>query len=432
MCVKSGQMDQPLLTSDTVDLARVARLVRPFETLEPRAVRRPGGGWSIGYGHVRSAREGAEVTIEEAEALLIYDLRDIASVVRSAIYAPIHRNQLEALIAFAFHIGADNFLRSTTLHRFNAGDSLGAAQDMERWCRADLDGKAQVVDALVRRRAAEKAHFLTPPGGFPKSSRARVRPRFEALAEGPVAEPADASSSASMAAADNVSARLRALVPDVADQAEFRPSSFESEPELGPEPEPAPWPEPVERVAPPAQLDPEPAVAAPMAAAAAPVLFEAFAAPEPEIPPPPMPFEVARGAPKPESALHEVWPSIRPAEVRADDPFAQGPLEAASIEAPPLDYAAPISSLFRGKVEHRVQIPPRSEQIREAQPPRASWEGVPKSWLWACIAVGLLIFSWAIWSIFTTNPGPINFLAGLGGIAVMAVPAYLLLGGKRE
>jgi hypothetical protein len=46
--------------------------------------------------------------------------------------------------------------------------------------------------------------------------------------------------------------------------------------------------------------------------------------------------------------------------------------------------------------------------------------------------VGLLIFLWAIWSIFTTNPGVVNFVAGLVGIAVMAVPAYLLLGAKPK
>jgi lysozyme len=429
-------MDQPLPSQDAVDLVRVARLVRPFETLEARAVRRPGGGWSIGYGHVSSAREGAEVSRDEAEALLLYDLGHVASVVRSAIYAPIHRNQLEALIALAFHIGTENFLRSTTLHRFNAGDSLGAAQEIERWCRADLDGEAQVVDALVRRRAAEKAHFLTPPQGFPKASRARVRPQFDASAPAPLDEAVEAAPSAALAAAHSVSARLRALVPDEADQAELAPSTFE------PEPTPARPLEPAETVVAPPQTDPAP-VAPPIAAAAAPVLFETFAPHEQEIPPPPMPFEDLPHPAKPDPASYpdpagrsdpagyDIWPSFTPGQVGADDPFAQGPLELASIEAPPLDRSAPISSLFRPKPEHRVQIPPRLEQIGEAPSPRAGGGGVPRSWLWACIVVGLLVFIWAVWSIFTTNPGLVNFVAGLAGIAVMAVPAYLLLGAKR-
>jgi lysozyme len=412
-------MDKPLPPSDAVDLMRVARLVRPFETLELRAAPRPDGGWSIGYGHVRSAREGAQVTEDEAEALLLYDLGNVASVVRRAIYAPIHRNQLEALIAFAFHIGIDSFLHSTTLHRFNAGDSLGAAQEMERWCRADLDGEAQVVDALVRRRAAEKAHFLTPPGGFPKASRALVRPQFEAWAIAPVADPTDAEPSAALAAADSVSARLRVLVPDVADEAEAPPSTIHPEPEVAP-------------VAEPQTSHSEPMLATVAAAAAAPILFKAFTPAEPEIPPPPMPFEAASDLAEPYSAKEDVWPSIAPADHGADDPFAQGPVDTASIEAPSPEPLAPMASLFRAKPEPRAEIPPRSEPIRQASPSRTPGAGVPRSWLLACIALGLLIFIWAIWSIFTTNPGPINFAAGLFGIAVMAVPAYLLLGAPQK
>jgi lysozyme len=438
-------MDQSLPFTDMLDLARVARLVRPFETLEPRAVRRPGGGWSIGYGHVRSAREGAEVTRDEAEALLLYDLHNVASVVRAAVFAPIHRNQLEALVAFAFHIGIDNFLHSTTLHRFNAGDSLGAAQEIERWRCADLDGEAQVVDAMVRRRAAEKAHFLTPPGGFPKASRTRVRPQFEASTAAPVVEPADAAPSAALAAAHNVSARLRALVPDVADQAEFRPSSFESQSEPQLEPEPAAVRSLAETVAEPQETAAEPVqapVAAAAAAAAAPLMLDALATSEVEIPPPPMPVQATarHETPKPapmSPTLYDVWPSLAPTELPADDPFSQRPLDqspmdTASIEAPPFDRSAPISSLFRARPEPRVQIPPRSDPNRATPSRHMPWAGLPKSWLWAGIALGLLIFIWAIWSIFTTNPSLINFMAGLVGIAVMAGPAYLLLGAKPK
>jgi lysozyme len=468
-------MDQPFPLSTTVDLARVARLVRPFEILEPCAVRRPGGGWSIGYGHLRSAREGARVTQDEAEALLLYDLGQVASVVQSAIYAPIHRNQLEALIAFAFHIGTDSFLTSTTLHRFNEGDSLGAAQEIERWCRADLWGEAQVVDALVRRRAAEKAHFLTPPQGFPKASRARLRPQFEAcdVAAGGDAAPS-AAPSATMAAAQNISARLRALVPDLEDEAEAPLSTFEP----AAEPEPA-APEPATKAAndavpvetfadtvvqpaaePPASA-PEPP---PVVAAAPPVLLEDVAESESEIPPPPMPFEVAPPAPapkvetpepdmskleiseperpytaapyptaqsaSPDPVLGDVWPSSSPTQASVSDLFARGRLEFTGSDDAPTDAASPIASLFRAKPESRAQIPPRPEETAQTPSSRARWEAVPKAWLWACLALGLAIFLWVIWSIFATTPGVLNFVAGLMGIAVMAVPAYLLLGAK--
>jgi lysozyme len=51
------------------------------------------------------------------------------------------------------------------LRRLNEGALLQAACEMEMWRKADFEGERIVVDALVRRRSAEKALFLTPPDG---------------------------------------------------------------------------------------------------------------------------------------------------------------------------------------------------------------------------------------------------------------------------
>ena len=50
------------------------------------------------------------------------------------------------------------------LKRLNAGAMVQAACAMELWRKADFEGERIVIDALVRRRAAEKALFLTPAG----------------------------------------------------------------------------------------------------------------------------------------------------------------------------------------------------------------------------------------------------------------------------
>jgi lysozyme len=141
-------------------------LVKRFEGLRRQAARLESGGWTIGYGHTRSAREGAEVTAEEAEALLIYDLRRVAEAVVASVYTPLNQNQFDALVAFAFNIGPENFAHSAVLKRLNEGNYLQAASAIELWRKAEFDGEDLVIDALVRRRAAEKALFLTPPDGF--------------------------------------------------------------------------------------------------------------------------------------------------------------------------------------------------------------------------------------------------------------------------
>jgi lysozyme len=157
----------------------VVELVKRFEGLRRRAARLPDGGWTIGYGHTRSAREGAVVSPEDAEALLYYDLTEVAEKVEAWTFTPLNQNQFEALTALAFNIGLENFRRSTVLKRVNEGQHLQAAASFELWRKSDFGGEDLVVDALVRRRAAEKAHYLTPPEGFKPSPTPVLRPSFD-------------------------------------------------------------------------------------------------------------------------------------------------------------------------------------------------------------------------------------------------------------
>ncbi len=154
-------------------------LVKRFEGLRRRAARLPEGGWTVGYGHTLTAREGAEVTPEEAELLLYYDLSEVATRIDAWSFTPLNQNQFEALTAFAFNIGLENFRRSTVLKRINEGQHLQAAAAMELWRKTEVGGEGVVADALVRRRAAEKAHYLTPPEGFQPSPSQVLRPIFD-------------------------------------------------------------------------------------------------------------------------------------------------------------------------------------------------------------------------------------------------------------
>ena len=47
-------------------------LIKRFEGYRAKAARLPDGRWTIGYGHTLTAREGAEVSEKDAEALLLY------------------------------------------------------------------------------------------------------------------------------------------------------------------------------------------------------------------------------------------------------------------------------------------------------------------------------------------------------------------------
>ena len=212
-------------------------LIKSFEGFRRTAAKLDDGRWTIGYGHTRTAREGVEITEKDAEALLIYDLLEVNAAVNGWTYTPLTQNQYDALVSFAFNIGLDNFRRSAVLKRINEGSMLPAASAMETWRKADFQGERIVVDALVRRRAAEKALFLTPPGGWVPAPSPVVPPQFDPTMGGvqparratTLIVPLDGASatahvyedetSATEHAAEAVTARLQALMPEEAHEA---------------------------------------------------------------------------------------------------------------------------------------------------------------------------------------------------------------------
>ncbi len=64
------------------------------------------------------------------------------------------------------------------LRLVNEGDYLQAASALELWRKAEFGGEVYVFDALVRRRAAEKALFLDPRRGFPAGPVAGAAPEL--------------------------------------------------------------------------------------------------------------------------------------------------------------------------------------------------------------------------------------------------------------
>ncbi len=154
-------------------------LIKRFEGLRLVAAQLDDGRWTIGYGHTRSAREGAEVSEADADALLAYDLIEVEAAIDELTYTPLTQNQFDALASLVSNIGVEAFRHSSVLRRINEGALLQAGCAMEMWRKADFEGDRIVIDALVRRRATEKALFLTPEDGFMAAPSAILQPRMD-------------------------------------------------------------------------------------------------------------------------------------------------------------------------------------------------------------------------------------------------------------
>ena len=112
---------------------------------------------TIGYGHTAGVHSGMTITQAQADAYLQQDIAKFEGYVNNPAYVPIteqlNQNQFDALVSFAFNLGAGN-LRKLCKGRTAAQ----IAQAMTQYCKAN----GKVLAGLRRRRAAEQALFNKP------------------------------------------------------------------------------------------------------------------------------------------------------------------------------------------------------------------------------------------------------------------------------
>lgn len=156
------------------------KLLMNFEGFRPNATALDDSRWVIGYGHTKGARKGVRVTRAEAVAILRdYDLPPIEQLIDDNVMAPLNQNEFDALVSLVFNIGGEAFKTSDVLAFINSGEKLSAGEAMTAWRKARLNGRLILVDALIRRRAAEKALFLRHPEGSPISPSVFIRPELD-------------------------------------------------------------------------------------------------------------------------------------------------------------------------------------------------------------------------------------------------------------
>lgn len=128
----------------------------------------PGTGgipWTCGWGATGpDIHRGTVWTQAQADARLQADLQHFENAVTQADgTAPTSDNQFSAMCDLAYNIGIGNFLSSSVLRFHKVGDYQSAAAAFALWNR----GGGQVLNGLVKRRAAEAALYLTPDGSNP-------------------------------------------------------------------------------------------------------------------------------------------------------------------------------------------------------------------------------------------------------------------------
>lgn len=135
------------------------RLLRAFESFVPLEYVCVAGRRTIGYGHVLDGGEHypAGLTREQGEELLRRDVAFFEQIVRETVKAPLTDYQGDALISFAFNVGARAFAGSTLVRELNDGNEAAVPRELARWVYAN----GYVWRGLVFRRRLEGELFRT-------------------------------------------------------------------------------------------------------------------------------------------------------------------------------------------------------------------------------------------------------------------------------
>lgn len=152
--------------NDSLDVSQAGLdLIAGFEGWSATLYEDVADNATIGYGHLvhagpitaadRSGPYGKGITKQQGLALLKQDVESKAQAVRSCVTVKLNQGQFDALVSFAYNVGAGNLRSSTLLKKLNAGDYAGAANEFANWTKAG----GKVLTGLQRRRAAEAAMF---------------------------------------------------------------------------------------------------------------------------------------------------------------------------------------------------------------------------------------------------------------------------------
>ncbi len=130
-------------------------LIKKFEGFSPTIYICPGGWPTIGYGHVvrEHERERYETGIDlgTAAALLRNDVGVSERSVLRLIQVSLGDGQFDALVSFAFNLGAGALQRSTLRRKINREAHAHVPAEFSRWVWAG----GRRLPGLVRRREAE-------------------------------------------------------------------------------------------------------------------------------------------------------------------------------------------------------------------------------------------------------------------------------------
>ena len=128
-----------------------------WESFSAKPYKDIGGVWTDGFGNTVNVVPTKSVSVPQALKQLGDNVSVSEKAVKSCITRPMTQGQYDAFVKFTFNVGGGAFCKSTLVKKFNAGDSVGACNELSRWVYV----KGQRVQGLANRREAERQLCLS-------------------------------------------------------------------------------------------------------------------------------------------------------------------------------------------------------------------------------------------------------------------------------
>lgn len=153
-------------------------LIREFEGFLSKAYKCPAGVWTIGYGSThyedgQAVKSGDVISQAYAEKLLQHEVAVIERQLIRVLNADeiiVSQGQFDALVDFAYNLGASKLVNSTLWKKLKAKDYESAANEFLIWNKIKVKNivngqvvgfKLVEVKGLTRRRQSEQKLFLS-------------------------------------------------------------------------------------------------------------------------------------------------------------------------------------------------------------------------------------------------------------------------------
>jgi lysozyme len=159
----SGSGTQPVQNQMSLS-TKGLDFIKRHEGYRDKVYKDSAGYPTIGYGHLIKKGENFDkgITEQKAAELLSQDTKSVVDAVNAKVSSKLSQVKFDALVDFAFNLGAGNLGKSTLLKNINAGKDV-TKENFTDWNRAG--GKAVV--GLTTRRTDEFNLFSKGDYGTP-------------------------------------------------------------------------------------------------------------------------------------------------------------------------------------------------------------------------------------------------------------------------